>query len=92
MPQIESTKAVGLVFLPGAMTGLVLAGVDAGDAVSIQLAIMYLILGSVATSITVIGLGLDPEAVHPRPPAAPTGEGGLVNRGAARVGWWWSGR
>jgi putative ABC transport system permease protein len=58
IPQIESTKAVGLVFLPGAMTGLVLAGVDAADAVSIQLAIMYLILGSVATSITVIGLGL----------------------------------
>src|SRR6478609_1722019 len=58
IPQIESTKAVGLVFLPGAMTGLVLAGVNASDAVSIQLAIMYLILGSVATSITVIGLGL----------------------------------
>jgi putative ABC transport system permease protein len=58
IPQIESTKAVGLVFLPGALTGLVLAGADAADAVSIQLAIMYLILGSVATSITVIGLGL----------------------------------
>ena len=58
VPQIESTKAVGLVFLPGAMTGLVLAGVDAFDAVTIQLAIMYLILGSVATSVTVIGLGL----------------------------------
>ena len=38
IPQIESTKALGLVFLPGAMTGLVLAGVDASDAVSIQLA------------------------------------------------------
>lgn len=58
IPQIESTKAVGLVFLPGAMTGLVLAGVDAVDAVTVQLAIMYLILGSVATSVTVIGLGL----------------------------------
>jgi putative ABC transport system permease protein len=58
VPQIESTKAVGLVFLPGAMTGLVLAGVDAVDAVTVQLAIMYLILGSVATSVTVIGLGL----------------------------------
>ena len=57
VPQIESTKAVGLVFLPGAMTGLVLAGVDAVDAVTVQLAIMYLILGSVATSVTVIGLG-----------------------------------
>jgi putative ABC transport system permease protein len=58
VPQIESTKAVGLVFLPGAMTGLILAGADAGDAVMVQLAIMYLILGSVACSVTVIGLGL----------------------------------
>lgn len=56
--QIESTKAVGLVFLPGAMTGLILAGADAGEAVAVQLAIMYLILGSVATSTSVIGLGL----------------------------------
>ena len=56
--QIESTKAVGLVFLPGAMTGLVLAGVDAADAVQVQLAIMYLILGSVVTSVTVVSLGL----------------------------------
>lgn len=58
VPQIEQTKAVGLVILPGAMTGLILAGVDAFDAVQIQLAIMYLILGSVATSVTVVGLGL----------------------------------
>lgn len=58
LPQIEATKAVGLVFLPGAMTGLVLAGVDAVDAVGVQLAIMYLILGSVATSVAVMGLGL----------------------------------
>lgn len=40
------------------MTGLILAGVDPTDAVKVQLAIMYLILGSVATSVTVIGLGL----------------------------------
>jgi putative ABC transport system permease protein len=58
IPQIEATKSVGLVFLPGAMTGLILAGVDARDAVLVQLAIMYLILGSVATSVAVIGLGL----------------------------------
>ena len=58
IPQVESTKAAGLVFLPGAMTGLILAGVDAADAVVVQLAIMYLILGSVATSVTVIGVGL----------------------------------
>lgn len=55
-PQIESTKAVGLVFLPGAMTGLVLAGVDPLDAVLVQLAIMLLILGGVATVATVTSL------------------------------------
>jgi putative ABC transport system permease protein len=65
VPQIETTKAVGLVFLPGAMTGLVLAGVDALDAVTIQLALMYLILGSVATSVTVIGLGLTRQMFTP---------------------------
>lgn len=56
-PQIESTKAVGLVFLPGAMTGLILAGVDPVDAVLVQAAIMYLILGAVATTTLVVGLG-----------------------------------
>jgi putative ABC transport system permease protein len=57
-PQIESTKVVGLIALPGAMTGLILAGVEPVDAVQVQLAIMYLILGSVATSVTVVSLGL----------------------------------
>jgi len=56
-PQIESTKAVGLVFLPGAMTGLILAGVDPVDAVMVQAVIMYLILGAVATTSVVVGLG-----------------------------------
>lgn len=65
VPQIETTKAVGLVFLPGAMTGLVLAGVDALDAVTVQLALMYLVLGSVATSVTVIGLGLTRQLFTP---------------------------
>ena len=65
IPQIETTKAVGLVFLPGTMTGLVLAGVDALDAVTIQLALMYLVLGSVATSVTVMGLGLTRQLFTP---------------------------
>ncbi|MBI2711128.1 MAG: iron export ABC transporter permease subunit FetB [Actinobacteria bacterium] len=58
LPQIETTKAVGLVALPGAMTGLILAGVRPIDAVRIQAAVMYVVLGSVATSVTVISLGL----------------------------------
>lgn len=56
--QIERTKAVGIVILPGAMTGLILAGVDAMDAVRVQLAVMYLILGSVATSATIVGVAV----------------------------------
>jgi putative ABC transport system permease protein len=58
IPQIETTKSVGLVFLPGAMTGLILAGVDPLDAVRVQAAVMYLVLGSVATTVTVVGLGV----------------------------------
>lgn len=58
IPHIETTKAVGLVFLPGAMTGLILADVDPVDAVLVQAAIMYLILGSVATTTTVMGSGV----------------------------------
>lgn len=57
-PQIETTRAVGLVFLPGAMTGLILGGVDPVDAVLVQAAIMFLILGGVAISAVVIVLGL----------------------------------
>lgn len=58
IPQIETTKSVGLVFLPGAMTGLILAGVDPLDAVRVQAAVMYLVLGSTATTVTVVGLGV----------------------------------
>lgn len=58
IPQIERTKAVGLIVLPGAMTGLILAGVDPIDAVLVQASVMYLILGSVATTTTVVALGV----------------------------------
>lgn len=57
-PQIETTKAVGIVFLPGAMVGLILAGAEPVDAVRVQAAVMYLVLGSVATTTTVMSLGL----------------------------------
>ncbi|MFV8319521.1 ABC transporter permease [Mycobacterium sp. 23] len=57
-PQIESTKATGLVFLPGAMTGLILAGVPPLQAVLVQAVVMFLVLGSTATTTVVIALGL----------------------------------
>jgi putative ABC transport system permease protein len=55
-PQIENTKALGFVFLPGAMTGLILAGVDPVQAVLTQGALVYLILGAVVTTTTVTTL------------------------------------
>ena len=57
-PQIEQTKIVGLVALPGTMTGLLLAGVDPVDAVAVQLAVMFLILGSVAITSVVVARGI----------------------------------
>jgi putative ABC transport system permease protein len=54
IPQIERTKVVGLIALPGAMTGLLLAGVEPVDAVLIQLIVMYLILGAVSLSVAVV--------------------------------------
>jgi putative ABC transport system permease protein len=55
-PDIERIKALGIVVLPGAMTGLILAGVEPLDAVRVQLAMMYVILGAVATTTTVTAL------------------------------------
>ncbi len=58
VPQIETTKAVGIIALPGAMVGLILAGVEPSQAVRVQLSVMYLVLGSVATTTAVMSLGI----------------------------------
>lgn len=57
-PQIESTKATGLVFLPGAMTGLILAGTAPLQAVLVQAVVMFLVLAATATTTVVVALGL----------------------------------
>jgi putative ABC transport system permease protein len=45
---IDSTKTTGLVFFPGTMVGMLLAGADPTDAVRLQLILLYTLLGSVA--------------------------------------------
>ncbi len=57
-PQIEQTKIIGIIALPGTMTGLLLAGVDPLDAVLVQTAVMFLILGSVAITCVLLGRGV----------------------------------
>lgn len=46
VPPIDQTKVVGLISLPGAMTGLIIAGVDPIDAIRYQVVVMYMILGA----------------------------------------------
>jgi putative ABC transport system permease protein len=65
VPQIETTKAVGIIALPGAMVGLILAGTDPADAVLVQVSVMYLVLGSVATTTAVMSLGISRQLFTP---------------------------
>jgi len=46
IPAIDSTKVVGLISLPGAMTGLILAGVAPLDAIRYQIVVMYMLLSA----------------------------------------------
>ncbi|QIS22225.1 ABC transporter permease [Nocardia terpenica] len=48
LPSIDATKVVGLISLPGAMTGLILAGVDPLTAIRYQIVVMYMLLAATA--------------------------------------------
>jgi len=45
---VDSTKTTGLIFFPGTMVGMLLAGASPTDAVRLQLILLYTLLGSVA--------------------------------------------
>lgn len=48
IPLVDSTKTTGLIFFPGTMVGMLLAGADPTDAVRLQLVLLYALLGSVS--------------------------------------------
>jgi putative ABC transport system permease protein len=48
MPIVDSTKTVGLIQLPGAMTGMILAGASPMEAVQLQMIVMYMLIGAAA--------------------------------------------
>jgi putative ABC transport system permease protein len=55
---IDSTKTTGIVFFPGAMTGMLVAGAEPVDAVRLQLILLWSLLGSVSLSALIAtGLG-----------------------------------
>jgi putative ABC transport system permease protein len=48
IPLIDSTKTTGIVFFPGTMVGMLVAGAEPIDAVRLQLILLWVLLGSVA--------------------------------------------
>jgi len=54
IPSINAMAAMGLVFLPGMMTGQILSGTEPLIAVKYQIAIMCVITGSVALTAFII--------------------------------------
>jgi putative ABC transport system permease protein len=56
MPTISSMMTVGIVQLPGMMTGQIIAGTNPNDAVRYQIIVVYMI--AAATAITVIAIAI----------------------------------
>jgi putative ABC transport system permease protein len=50
---VDSTKTTGLIFFPGTMVGMLLAGANPTDAVRLQLILLYALLGSVSIAALV---------------------------------------
>ena len=53
-PTLVSLKLVGIVHLPGAMTGMIIAGADVFDAVFIQVVVFYLLLCQATVVATIV--------------------------------------
>jgi putative ABC transport system permease protein len=50
IPTIDSTKNVGLIFLPGAFVGMMLAGASPTEAAQVQLVVLFMLLGAVSVA------------------------------------------
>ena len=75
IPLIDSTKTTGVVFFPGTMVGMLVAGAEPLDAVRLQLILLWVLLGSVslaaliATSLGYRGFFTDAHQLREPPPA-----------------------
>lgn len=75
-PLIDATKAVGVVLLPGAMTGMILAGISPLKAVQLQIIVFFMLLGAasisvlLATWLSTRALFTDYAQLRQAPPAA----------------------
>ena len=53
-PVVDSTKTVGIVSLPGAMTGMILVGADPLQAVRLQAVVVFMLLTAVSPTATLV--------------------------------------
>ena len=53
IPLVDSTKTTGLIFFPGTMVGMLLAGADPADAVRLQLILLYVLVGAASIAALV---------------------------------------
>lgn len=56
IPLIDSTKTTGIIFLPGAMVGMIIAGAEPLEAARLQIVVLYMLLGSVSIAAILVGL------------------------------------
>ena len=58
IPLIDPTKTTGIVFFPGTMVGMLIAGAEPVDAVRLQLVLLWVLLGAVALAgLIAVSLG-----------------------------------
>jgi putative ABC transport system permease protein len=58
IPLIDSTKTTGIVFFPGTMVGMLVAGAEPVDAVRLQMVLLWVLLGAVALgALIAVSLG-----------------------------------
>lgn len=60
IPTIEGQKTIGLVQLPGMMTGQIIAGADPIQAVKFQLLIVFLIMSAATLTAIILGFLIYP--------------------------------
>jgi putative ABC transport system permease protein len=54
IPSINSLAGVGLVFIPGMMTGQILSGEDPVLAIRYQIVVMFMLVASTALTVTIV--------------------------------------
>jgi putative ABC transport system permease protein len=58
IPLVDSTKTTGIVFFPGTMVGMLVAGAEPVDAVRLQIVLLWILLGAVAlAALIAVSLG-----------------------------------